>query len=265
MMRTGRRAGPVACVVVALLMLLGPAAQAAFAAAYVRFIDAQPGASAANLEVSSSGLTESAGGPASFGQLTPYANAAPGEASLRLATGSQHATKSTRLVDGGHYTVAATGSGANTRLLVYSDGPAKPGAARLRLLHLAPELGAPNVELSGRPIAQALRFGQSTGYLDLTPGAYTLTLSAPHRSQPISSARITLVAGTASSAIVTGSAGAPVHAQLAQDVTATPGGPPPTGLGGLARGAGPAWLAVALIALAGGGLGGALARRSKRT
>jgi hypothetical protein len=256
-MRIRRGTGLVTCLLLMGLMLVGPSAGQALAVGHVRFLQAQPGGPSATLQVTVVGYTTTAGGPSSFGQLTPYANVPAGAATLEIVGSSEHASSTLQVVDGARYTVVAVGSPSATRLRVYDDGPAHAGTARLRIIQLAPELGAPDVRLGGRTIAQGLSFEGDTGYIDVTPGSYQLALMAPQRTQPIVSDQVALAAGTASSAIVTGTGGAPERLQLAEDDTVVPGGAPETGLGGLARGGGVSALLVALAALGGGLAGGA--------
>lgn len=251
-----------------MLMLLAVAAANASAMAKVRFIQAAPGAGVASLAVVSGGFTANAGGDSAFGEVTPYAATPSGPVTLKLVSSTSHSIAHRTLAAGGSYTVIALGVGRHPSLQVYSDAKPVPGVARLRLIHAAPELGAPDVRVGGRVVAQGLKFRQSTGYLELPPGSYPAEVMSPHSQQPILSGQLTLSAGTATTAIVTGTGGAPEKLVVAADSTAAPGGPPETGLGGLATGGGAPWLLIALAALAGGTVAGsgrlAFARRAAR-
>jgi len=263
-MRISRGTSLVVCLFLMGVMLLGPSAGEAFAVAHVRFLQAQPNGPSAQLQVSVAGYTTSAGGPSAFGQLTPYANVPAGTATLALVGAPEHASTTLQVVDGARYTVVALGSRSAPLLRVYHDGAPRAGVARLRVMQLAPELGAPDVRLGGRMVAQGLSFKADTGYIDVTPGTYQLSMTAPQRTAPIVSSQVSLAAGTASTAFVTGTSGAPERLQLAQDDTVVPGGPPETGLGGLARGGGVSALLVVLAALAGGAAGGTAFKLGRR-
>ncbi|GAC1316031.1 MAG: hypothetical protein NVSMB25_01020 [Thermoleophilaceae bacterium] len=209
----------------------------------------------------SGGLTTSAGGSSAFGQLTPYASAPAGAAEL-VVKGVRTAAM---LAPGARYTVVDVAAGGRGSVRIYRDGDAKAGAARLRVVHVAPELGTPDIRLSGRVVAQALAFGRDTGYIDVTPGRYAEEVVARHGRSAIVSRQVVLQAGTATTAFITGTAGAKEGIVVGSDQTVTPGGPPKTGLGGLASGGGVNWSLIVLAALCGGllaaGIGTAAGRR----
>jgi hypothetical protein len=138
------------------------------------------------------------------------------------------------------------------------------------VLHAAPELGSPNIELGRRTIAEDVKFPSATPYLSVTPGSVMLSVVRPGSSKAIFEKQVSLAAGTATTAILAGSGGASERLLVLVDDTVTPSGAPETGLGGLAGqdGGAPRWVLIALAALLAGGLGGAaqlsLPRRSGR-
>ncbi len=204
---------------------------------------------------------------AAFGQVTPYASVPAGVVRIRLAGASQQAEVGASLVDGKRYTVVALAKGEGTTLKMFQDAEEEGGSARLRVIHAAGELGAPDVRLGKRAIAEKLRFAAATEYASVGPGSYDLRLTKPGgKGAPLVSRRITLSAGSATTAIIAGSGGEETRVIVASDGTATPAAAPETGLGGLAGG-GTSWLLVILSAALAGALGGlahraATARRS---
>jgi hypothetical protein len=258
----------------AILMLVGGPAASAMATAKVRLVNARPGSQPVGLKLIEGGVAPPTFGEAAYGQVTPYVKVPPGSAQITISgltssTGGPKAQTTEQLEDGHSYTAVALALGAKAfQIMVYRDGHARAGKARLRVIHAAPELGSPDVRLGQRKIAEKLAFKDATPYLSISPGSYGLSVTRPGSTSAIFSKSISLSAGVATTAIVTGSGGAPAMVITATDDTKTPAGAPETGLGGLAGGGGPPWLLAALAALLAGALGGAaqlgLARRSGR-
>jgi hypothetical protein len=208
-------------------------------------------------------------GPASYAQVTPYVKVSPGSAQIALRGGGGANQVTQTLTDGGNYTAIALARGSKGfALKLYRDGHARKGTARLRVIHAAPELGSPDVKLGQRAVAEKLAFKEATPYLSESPGSYDLAVTKPGGSAPIFQHGVALSAGVATTAILSGSGGAPEKVITATDDTLTPAGAPETGLGGLASRGGHPWLLIALAAVLAGALGGAwqlsLARRSGR-
>jgi hypothetical protein len=257
----------------ALMMLVGGPAASALATAKVRLVNARPGSHPIGLKVVVGGAAPPSIGPASFGQVTPYARVGAGEASIGLSglqSGDGNPAQVHRpLADGARYTAVAFAKGQKGFLLkLYRDGSARPGSARLRVIHAAAELGSPNVRLGQRTVAESLSFTEATPYLSISPGSYALGVVRPGSTSAIFAKQVALTAGVATTGILAGSGGARESLIVATDDTVTPTGAPETGLGGLATGGGPPWLLIALAALLAGALGGAWqlspARRSGR-
>jgi hypothetical protein len=258
----------------AILMLVGGPAASALATAKVRLVNARPGSQAVGLKLVEGTAAPPTFGQAAYGQVTPYVRVAAGSAQIAISglsssTGGAKAQTSEQLVDGQSYTAVALALGPKAfQIKVYRDGHARAGKARLRVIHAAPELGSPNIRLGQRTIAEKLSFTDATPYLSIAPGSYALSVARPGSSSAIFSKQVSLSAGAATTAIVTGSGGAPATVIIATDDTKTPAGAPETGLGGLAGGGGPPWLWAGLAALLAGVLGGAMqlsmARRSGR-
>jgi hypothetical protein len=258
----------------AILMLVGGPAASALATAKVRLVNARPGGQAVSLKIIQGTAAPPEFGDAAYGQVTPYVKVPPGSASITISglsssTGGAKAQTTEQLEDGHSYTAVALASGAKAfEIKIYRDARAHGGKARLRVIHAAPELGSPNVRLGQRTIAEKLAFKEATPYLSIAPGSYALSVVRPGSTSAVFTKQVSLSAGTATTAIIAGSGGAPAMEITATDDTKTPAGAPETGLGGLARDGGPPWLLAALAALLAGALGGAaqlsLARRSGR-
>src|SRR5437763_481578 len=96
-------------------------------------------------------------------------------------------------------------------------------------------------------------------FVQASPGASAATLKTRVHGHTVS-------AGTASTAIVAGSAGQRERVILATDSTKAPSGAPKTGFGGLASGGGVPWALALLAALVAGTLGAAThVARARRT
>ena len=245
-------------------MLLAVSAASAMADSRIRFANASPALDSARVEVVAGGAPKPGGAPASYGEVAPYATVPSGVVRIRLAGASTRAEAGASLVDGESYTVVALAKGKGTELKMFQDSAPKGGSATLRVLHAAPELGAPDIKLGKRTIAEKVPFKSATEYLSVSPGSYELgAWRQGGGGSAIASKRVTLSAGTASTAIVAGSGGRPATVIFASDGTATPAAAPETGLGGLADGSRP-WTLILLSALLAGVLGGCAQRVATR-
>jgi hypothetical protein len=259
----GRAAFPYAAILGSLMLLPGPAAQAA-GATHVRLLNAAAGTEAGQLVADGEG----AGAAVAFGEVTRRVRVEPGSVRLELNSegGDPIAEPLTEeLAEGGRYTVLALGGGERVELHVLRDGEARSGQARLRAIHAAPELGEPDVRVSGRVIARKLAYPDATPYESVSPDSYRLAFARPGGAA-ITQARVSLPAGTATTGVVIGSGGQRTRVVILEDDTAAPAAAPDTGLGGLADdvsesgplalaaelGAEPRWL----LAIAAGGLAG---------
>lgn len=247
-------------ITLALVMLVAGPAASALASAQVRVVNTRAGSEPVTLAVSIGSARSPGGGPATFGQATPYARVPAGNAQLTLTTGTGStaaATATQQLVDGERYTAVALAKGTKGfELKVYRDGKALAGRSRLRVLHAAPELGSPNVRLGARTIAEAVSFPSATPYLSVSPGSYRMSVVRPGSSQAIFQKQVSLAAGTATTGILAGTGGATERLIVLTDDTVTPTGAPETGLGGLAGEGAPQWVLIALAALLAGSIGG---------
>lgn len=242
-----QRKGLIGLLLACLMLVMGPAATAS-ASAEVHLVNAAVGAKTAQVTVAVGGR-----------KVTVVASKSAVPAGAATFTIAGTSVKQT-LADGHSYTVVEL---PKNQLVVFEDGTARPRTARLRVIHAAPELGSPDIQLDKRTIAEGLKYRQATPYMTVDAGSYTLAVTKPGSTggKPIFQQRISLAAGTATSATLAGSGGAQEKLIVTNDDTVTPTGAPHTGLGALAHGRGAPWLLAALAALLAGGLGGALHRR----
>lgn len=253
-MRTLRILG---ALVAASILAMVPVAVAGAAqdGARVRFLHAVPGLGAATLKAGDVTV-----GDADFGEVTGFASVPSGSGDLTLAAPDGLTLKgSGDFAAGSSYTVIALAKGKSATLKVYADGVAKAKVARLRMIHASPELGEPDVTLGEKTVAKAAVYTSATKYWTVSPGNYPLSVSDPKSGKEvIASDPIPLAAGTASTAVLIGSAGEPERVVLLADDSVVPLAAPQAGLGGLARTdeTGPPWLLAILAALAAGALGG---------
>lgn len=270
-MRPGVASGrwAIALIATLLMLLAGPAASASGAAS-VRLVQAVPGAGHVfQLHATEGGITQRVGRPTGFGEVGGYAQVPAGRVTFELRGRGERrlAEVAAQVRSGQRYTVVALGDGAQ-RLRVLSDGGARPGTSRLRVVHAAPELGGVDVTLGDRRVAGSIGFRDVAPYTTVEPGAYALTVARPDDGSALAArGAVPLTAGTSSTAFVVGTAGEPLRVVVASDRAAAPRGAPATGLGGLSEDdsrLGLALLAALLAAAAGAASYVALTARSRR-
>lgn len=236
------------------MLVTGPAASA-LASAEVRFVNARGGSDSLGLEVTVGGQTTPVGTSIPFGEVSDPVSVPPGDAELTLTGSGTSLDKP--LADGAGYTVVALPGKSEARgLAVLRSGSAAEARSKLRVLHAAPELGEPDIQLGGRTIAQGLGYRSDTGYLGVEPGATRLAVTRPDGGDPVLETRLPLAAGTATTVIVAGSGGSEARLIEVNDATVTPAGAPHTGFGGLAERDVP-WVLALMAALLAGALGAA--------
>jgi hypothetical protein len=188
----------------------------------VRFAHAVPGAGEGQLLAVNSSGTEHLG-RAAFGAESRYRSVVAGPVRFGLRVGGKIvSTVRASLRDGAHYTVVAISPSAGPKLLVVPDGTGKPGTARVRVIHAAPELGSPNVEVDGKTAAKGFRFGAISPYFDLAPGKHTFAAMQPGVKMPVLEAKgVPLTAGTATTVLVVGTRGQKTRFVLTHDPSAS--------------------------------------------
>jgi hypothetical protein len=220
------RASVAGLTVILFAMLLAVPAVAG-AAAEVRFVNALAGQPTAAATVDGEPVVPRL----EFAVASARVDVAPGR--RRVAFDGARATLD--FADGERYTVVAVGM-RRGRLIALRDGRAESGTSRLRAVHAAAEVGRADVLLDGEPLARDAPLGAASGYRDVEPGGYELAATRPGRGSgaPLVRTDVELVAGTATTALLVGSAGEPLQFVLLEDDAFAPAAAPATGFGGLA-------------------------------
>jgi hypothetical protein len=174
--------------------------------AFVRIIHASPFVGTADVFLDGSKLLSSF----AFGAITGYAPVPPGPHKVQIALvgkgiGAAALTQTLAVQPGVAYTVAAIGATPTSLALevFVDDNILAPGAAKLRVYHLSPNLGPLNVDSSGSTIVQGVTYQQASKYHSLHVGSYTFTVdaSSTHTKIPISA---TLKANMVTSIFIVG-------------------------------------------------------------
>ena len=237
-----------AVLTVSAILLAAPTAIAQGTAS-VRFVHAVPGAEAVGVSASSGGKNTAVADAVGFGEASPHTRISA-DAKLTVTAGSKEvATSKEPLKRGTRYTIVATGTPNRVTLRSYEDGRAVPGRARIRTIHVSPELGQPDVLVDGEVIARKARFGEAADYEQVQPGLHDVSVNAPGEDRALFSREdVALTAGTATTALLVGSAGEPTRLVLLDDDSAAPRGAPAAGLGALGEEDGPPAWPYALVA-----------------
>jgi hypothetical protein len=208
----------------------------ALADAFVRFVHAVPGAPSARLSAGTGGALAPLG-TEPFAGATPYRDVPAGtyDWSLNAASGGKLLAKGAGVpFSDGSWTLVATAKGNGVQMLKFRDQRPRKGVAVLRVIHAAPELGAPTLMIDSRTVARNVPFAKATPYLPLRPGTYRLSAVAPSNRQMVVQRRVTVKAGQAMTAIVMGSRGASTRVVTVLDDGSRSGG----GRAGANRGGG---------------------------
>ena len=204
---------------VALPTLLLPAS--AHADAQVRFLNACPGDGAGSLDIIRGARTVETK-DAAFGRLTGYVSAPAGRARLRHGEQGGNALRLNAVFeDGRSYTVAAVGDPGREVLRVFGERPGRGEDALVRVVHLSPELGAPDLQVDGTTVRKAFPYLDQTSYTPLQPGKHTLSAMNPRQHSTLLSADVKLQRGTSSTAYVLGGSGEATRALLTRDASAS--------------------------------------------
>ena len=181
-------------------------AQAA-ARALGRFIHAVPGVGSATLRVRYGHDTVTLP-PIGFGQSTPWTDLPSGRFHWTLSGGDKTLAEGSSRVGKGAYDMVFLDQASGVSLGVYRARSGQPGTSFVRVIHAAPELGAPELELDSKVAVKSLSFTQATPYLSVKPGRHTLSAMKVGDTAPLLSIKgVRLVPGSAYSVIVIGSRG----------------------------------------------------------
>lgn len=177
------------------------------ARALIRFLHAAPGVGRATITVND-GTGSHTVGAVDFSQATPWRSIRTGTFHWSVRGGVKTLASGTATVGRGAYDIVVLDAGPGLRLGIYESSGGRPGRSLLRVIHAAPGLGSPRVQLDSGVAAASLRFTRATPYLSVTPGLHTLSATGPGDSAPLVPAdRVQLTSGDAYSAVVVGSRG----------------------------------------------------------
>jgi hypothetical protein len=162
---------------------------------------------------------------APFGDVTRYVASPVGKVRLRHRdpTGGKDLELDAHVENGRRYTVAAAGLRGREVLRIFPEASARASTALVRVVHLAPELGSPDLQVDGTTVARAFPYLAKTPYTPLTPGKHTLSAMNPRSHSTVISADVTLRRGMVSTAYVVGGAGMATRAVLTSDARAAAG------------------------------------------
>src|SRR6266516_3385642 len=223
---------PVTLGILALLGCFGiwalPASAQTQSPSFVRIIHASPDVGTADVFLDGSKLLSSF----AFGAITSYAPVPPGPHKVQIALvgkgiGAAALSQTLAVQPGIAYTVAAIGATPTSLALeVFIDNNSlAPGAAKLRVYHLSPNLGPLDVDSGGNTIVQGITYHQASKYHSLAIGSYTFTVdaSSTHTTIPISA---TLKANKVTSIFIVGMLnGSPKVELVPTQVSGLPGLP----------------------------------------
>jgi hypothetical protein len=201
----------------------------------------------------------------SYGTVSPYESVTAGDYSVAMRAAGASATSAPVLstsvtIAAGHaYTVAGMGPESGLRLQVLDDNLTTPsGESEVRVIQASLKDQVVTIDLGSTVLASSLKFGNVSGYQDISPGSESVTVSA---SGGDAKSSVTLAAGTVHTLVVLdGASGLEVvNLEDASGSGKPPAGGVATGFGGTAPhgpGSPVPWLAVigagSLLALAGG-------------
>jgi hypothetical protein len=200
-----------------------------FAKALVRFVHGVPGVGRATVEVDDGAGSHDVG-TIGFAQSTAWHSIRSGRFRWTLKGGDKQLASGSATVGNGAYDIVVLERRMKVWLGIYKARAGKPGTSLVRVIHGAPELGAPELTVDGKEAVKSLGYRQATPYVPLRAGTHTLGAMRPGSSNPLVSAHMSATAGTAYSAIVLGTRG-----QRVRVVSLVDRGAPLTRKGGPAK------------------------------
>ncbi len=193
-----------------------------FARALGRFIHAVPGVGTATLRVRNGHDTVTLP-PFGFGQSTPWTSLPSGRFTWTLTGAGKTLATGTSSVGNGAYDMVFLAKASGVSLGVYRARAGQPGTSLVRVIHAAPELGAPELELDSKVVVKSLSFTRATPYLSVSPGVHSLAAMKTGDTAPLLSLKgVRLHPDVAYSGVVIGSRGQQVRVLTLTDR----GGPP---------------------------------------
>jgi hypothetical protein len=185
--------------------LLWPAQS--FGRALIRFVHGVPGVGRATVHVDD-GTGDHDVGTVGFAQSTAWHSVRSGRFRWTLEGGGKKLATGRATVGHGAYDIVVLERGMKVWLGVYKAKAGRAGTSLVRVIHGAPELGAPELMVDGKEAVKSLGYRQATPYVTLPAGTHTLGAMRPGDSTPlVSGAHISVMPGKAYSAIVLGTRG----------------------------------------------------------
>jgi hypothetical protein len=177
-----------------------------FAKALVRFVHGVPGVGRATVKLND-GTGNQDVGTIGFAQSTAWHSIRSGRFHWTLDGGGKQLASGTSTVGNGAYDIVVLERRMKVWLGIYKARAGKPGTSLVRVIHGAPELGAPELTVDGKEAVKSLGYRQATPYVALPAGTHTLGAMRPRSSTPLVSAHLSATDGQAYSAIVLGTRG----------------------------------------------------------
>jgi hypothetical protein len=178
-----------------------------FAKALVRFIHGVPGVGRTTVKVDD-GTGEHALGTIGFAQSTAWHSIRAGRFRWTLRGGGKALASGNATIGSGAYDIVVLERRMKVWLGIYRAKAGRAGASLVRVIHGAPELGAPELMVDGQEAVKRLGYRQATRYVSLPAGRHTLGAMRPGDRTPlVPDARVSVLAGKAYSAIVLGTRG----------------------------------------------------------
>jgi hypothetical protein len=170
-------------------------------------IHALPGVGATTVELDSAG-TRLLTGAIGFAHVTPWRSLRSGRFHWSMKHGGETLAQGDATVGEGAYDMILLAKPSGISLGVYRARSGEPSESLLRVIHAAPELGAPMLQVDGEQIASSLPFARATPYRSVVPGGHSVSATRAGNPAPLVSAKdLRLAAGRSYSAILVGSRG----------------------------------------------------------
>jgi Domain of unknown function (DUF4397)/LysM domain len=178
-----------------------------FAKALVRFVHGVPGVGQATVGVND-GTGNQDVGTIGFAQSTAWHSIRSGRFRWTLKGGGKQLASGSATVGNGAYDIVILERQMKVWLGIYKASGGKPGTSLVRVIHGAPELGAPELMVDGKEAVKSLAYRQATPYVSLPAGTHTLGAMRPGDSTPIvGGVHMSVADDKAYSAIVLGTRG----------------------------------------------------------
>jgi hypothetical protein len=177
-----------------------------FATALVRFVHGVPGVGRATVDVDDGTHAQDVG-TIGFGESTAWHSIRSGRFRWSLKAGVKQLASGSATVDNGAYDIVVLERAMKVWLGIYKAKGGKAGTSLVRVIHGAPELGAPELTADGKEVVKSLAYRQATPYLALSPGPHALEAMRPGDSTPVVTAHMSVMSGKAYSAVVLGTRG----------------------------------------------------------